>query len=146
MPGWRVGYAVGNADAIGALATLKTNIDSGIFNAVQRAAVAALSSGMPHLPGLVATYQRRRDRIVEVFKEAGWKVEPPKGALYVWLPTPPGESSVRFTQRLLDDAGVVVAPGSGYGPNGEGYVRLSLTIPDARLEEGCERVRKALVG
>jgi LL-diaminopimelate aminotransferase len=146
MTGWRIGWVVGNPVAIEALGRVKTNIDSGIFNAVQRAGLAALRSDLPHLPGLLATYQRRRDRIMDVFWEAGWKVEAPKGALYVWLPTPPGESSVRFTQRLLDDAGVVVAPGSGYGPSGEGYVRLSLTIPDARLDEGCERVRKALVG
>jgi len=146
MTGWRIGWVVGNPVAIKALGRVKTNIDSGIFNAVQRAGLAALRSDLPHLPGLLATYQRRRDRIMDVFWEAGWKVAAPKGALYVWLPTPPGESSVRFTQRLLDDAGVVVAPGSGYGPSGEGYVRLSLTIPDARLDEGCERVRKALVG
>jgi LL-diaminopimelate aminotransferase len=146
MTGWRIGWVVGNPVAIEALGRVKTNIDSGIFNAVQRAGVAALSSDMAHLPGLVATYQRRRDRIMEVFWEAGWKVDAPKGALYVWLPTPPGESSVDFTARLLEDAGVVVAPGSGYGPSGDGYIRLSLTIPDARLEEGCERVRKALVG
>jgi LL-diaminopimelate aminotransferase len=146
MTGWRIGWVVGNAFAIEALGRVKTNIDSGIFNAVQRAGIAALRSGMPHLPGLLATYQRRRDRIMEVFWDAGWKVDAPKGALYVWLPTPEGESSVAFTARLLDDAGVVVAPGSGYGPSGEGYVRLSLTIPDARLEEGCERVRRALVG
>jgi LL-diaminopimelate aminotransferase len=146
MTGWRIGWAVGNPVAIEALGRVKTNIDSGIFNAIQRAGLAALRSGMPHLPELIATYQRRRDRIMEVFWEAGWKVEAPKGALYVWLPTPPGESSVQFTKRLLDDAGVVVAPGSGYGPSGDGYVRLSLTIPDARLEEGCERVRKALIG
>jgi LL-diaminopimelate aminotransferase len=146
MTGWRLGWVVGNPVAIEALGRVKTNIDSGVFNAVQRAGVAALESGMPHLPELVATYQRRRDRIMEVFWEAGWKVDAPKGALYVWLPTPPGESSVDFTARLLDQAGVVVAPGSGYGPSGEGYIRLSLTIPDERLEEGCERVRKALVG
>src|SRR6266581_2426889 len=141
MTGWRIGWVVGNPVAVEALGRVKTNIDSGIFNAVQRAGVAALSSDMAHLPGLVATYQRRRDRIMEVFWEAGWKVDAPKGALYVWLPTPRGEPSVDFTARLLDDAGVVVAPGSGYGPSGEGYIRLSLTIPDARLEEGCERVR-----
>jgi LL-diaminopimelate aminotransferase len=146
MTGWRVGWAVGSEVAIEALGRVKTNIDSGIFNAVQRAGVVALESGMPHLPDLIATYQRRRDRIMEVFWEAGWKVEAPRGALYVWLPTPPGESSVAFTARLLEEAGVVVAPGTGYGPSGEGYIRLSLTIPDARLEEGCERVRKALVG
>ena len=146
MTGWRIGWVVGSPVAIEALGRVKTNIDSGIFNAVQRAGLAALRSDMPHLPGLVATYQRRRDRIMEVFWEAGWKVEAPKGALYVWLPTPPGESSAAFTARLLEEAGVVVAPGTGYGPSGEGYIRLSLTIPDSRLEEGCERVRKALVG
>jgi LL-diaminopimelate aminotransferase len=146
MTGWRIGWAVGSPVAIEALGRVKTNIDSGIFNAVQRAGVAALESGMPHLPGLLETYRRRRDRIMEVFWDAGWKVDAPKGALYVWLPTPPGESSVDFTARLLDEAGVVVAPGTGYGPSGEGYIRLSITIPDARLEEGCERVRKALVG
>ncbi|HZD69986.1 MAG TPA: LL-diaminopimelate aminotransferase [Actinomycetes bacterium] len=146
MTGWRIGWVVGSEVAIEALGRVKTNIDSGIFNAVQRAGVVALESGMPHLPRLIATYRRRRDRIMEVFWEAGWKVEAPKGALYVWLPTPPGESSVAFTARLLEEAGVVVAPGTGYGPSGEGYIRLSLTIPDARLEEGCERVRKALLG
>jgi LL-diaminopimelate aminotransferase len=146
MTGWRIGWAVGSPVAIEALGRVKTNIDSGIFNAVQRAGVAALESGMPHLPGLLETYRRRRDRIMEVFWDAGWKVDAPKGALYVWLPTPPGESSVDFTARLLDEAGVVVAPGTGYGPSGEGYIRLSITIPDNRLEEGCERVRKALVG
>jgi LL-diaminopimelate aminotransferase len=146
MTGWRIGWAVGSEVAIEALGRVKTNIDSGIFNAVQRAGVVALESGMPHLPDLIATYQRRRDRIMEAFWEAGWKVEAPKGALYVWLPTPPGESSVDFTARLLQEAGVVVAPGTGYGPSGEGYIRLSLTIPDSRLDEGCERVRKALAG
>jgi len=146
MTGWRIGWAVGSPLAVEALGRVKTNIDSGIFNAVQRAGVAALESGMPHLPGLLETYRRRRDRIMEVFWEAGWKVDAPKGALYVWLPTPPGESSVDFTARLLDEAGVVVAPGTGYGPSGEGYIRLSITNPDSRLEEGCERVRKALVG
>jgi len=146
MTGWRIGWVVGNPEAIEALGRVKTNIDSGIFNAIQRAGMAALNGGMDHLPALLATYQRRRDRIMEVFWDAGWKVDAPKGALYVWLPTPAGESSVDFTARLLDDAGVVVAPGSGYGPSGEGYIRLSLTISDDRLEEGCERVRKALVG
>jgi LL-diaminopimelate aminotransferase len=146
MTGWRIGWAVGSEVAIEALGRVKTNIDSGVFNAVQRAAVVALNSDMPHLPEVIATYQRRRDRIMEVFWDAGWKVDAPKGALYVWLPTPPGESSVSFTARLLEDAGVVVAPGTGYGPSGEGFIRLSLTIPDARLEEGCERVRKTLLG
>src|SRR6266508_3313008 len=140
MTGWRIGWVVGSEVVIEALGRVKTNIDSGVFNAVQRAAVAALDSGMPHLPELVATYQRRRDRIMEVFWDAGWRVDAPKGALYIWLPTPPGESSVAFTARLLEEAGIVVAPGTGYGPSGEGFIRLSLTIPDARLEEGCHGI------
>ena len=94
---------------------------------------------MPHLPGLLETYRRRRDRIMEVFWEAGWKVDAPKGALYVWLPTPPGESSVDFTARLLDEAGVVVAPGTGYGPRGKGYIRLSIPIPDSAARQ-CSTV------
>ena len=146
MTGWRLGWMVGNREVVAALGRLKTHLDSGVFNAVQRAGVAALDGGMPHLPELVATYQRRRDLVVGAFRKAGWDLPSPRGAMYVWLPTPPGESSVAFTARLLDQAGVVVAPGTGYGPSGEGYIRLSITIPDSRLEEGCERVRKALVG
>lgn len=144
MSGWRLGWMVGNREVVAALGRLKTNIDSGVFNAVQRAGVAALDSGMPHLPELVDTYRRRRDLIVGTFREAGWDVKPPRGAMYVWLPTPMGESSVAFTGRLLDRAGVVVAPGTGYGPSGEGYVRLTLAIPDARIEVGCERILATL--
>jgi LL-diaminopimelate aminotransferase len=144
MTGWRLGWMVGNREAVAALGRLKTHLDSGVFNAVQRAGVAALDGGMPHLPGLVATYQRRRDLMVGAFRKLGWDLPSPRGAMYVWLSTPPGESSVGFASRLLDQAGVVVAPGTGYGPSGEGYVRLTLAIPDARIEAGCERVLGAL--
>ncbi|HEX2025227.1 MAG TPA: aminotransferase class I/II-fold pyridoxal phosphate-dependent enzyme, partial [Actinomycetota bacterium] len=144
MTGWRVGWAVGNAEAIRALATVKTNIDSGIFNAVQRAAVAGLERPMDHLPPLLETYRRRRDVLVEALNDLGWDLKPPLGSFYVWFPTRDGESSADFTELLLERAGVVVAPGAGYGERGEGYVRASLTVPDDRLEEAVERIHRAL--
>lgn len=144
MTGWRVGWAVGNAEAIEALATVKTNIDSGIFDAVQRAAVAALRGPRESLDEARAIYAKRRDTVVAAFKELGWDLEPPKGSFYVWIPTRDGTSSAEFAALLLDRAGVVVAPGVGYGANGEGYVRISTTLSDDRLAEAMERVRGAL--
>jgi LL-diaminopimelate aminotransferase len=144
MTGWRVGWAVGNPEAIGALATVKTNIDSGIFNAVQRATVAGLEGPMDHLPPLLETYRRRRDVLVEALNDLGWDLKLPLGSFYVWFPTRDGFSSADFAELLLDRAGVVVAPGAGYGRLGEGYVRASLTVPDDRLEEAVERIRRAL--
>jgi LL-diaminopimelate aminotransferase len=144
MTGWRVGWAVGNADAIRALATVKTNIDSGIFNAVQRATVAGLDGPMDHLEPLLDTYRRRRDVLVQALNDLGWDLKPPLGSFYVWFPTRDGASSAAFAELLLDRAGVVVAPGAGYGRQGEGYVRASLTVPDDRLDEAVERIRRAL--
>jgi LL-diaminopimelate aminotransferase len=144
MTGWRVGWAVGNADAIKALATLKTNIDSGIFNAVQQAALVALTGPQDHLMRLLESYQSRRDLLVGALNDLGWDLKPPLGSFYVWFPTPDGMSSAKFAGLLLDRAGVVVAPGTGYGSNGEGYVRASLTVADDRLDEAVARLRKAL--
>jgi LL-diaminopimelate aminotransferase len=144
MTGWRVGWAVGNADAIRALATVKTNIDSGIFNAVQRATVAGLTGPMDHLDELREAYRRRRDLLVEALNELGWDLKPPLGSFYVWFPTRDGASSAEFAEVLLERAGVVVAPGAGYGREGEGYVRASLTVTDDRLEEAVARIRGAL--
>ncbi|HEX9313371.1 MAG TPA: LL-diaminopimelate aminotransferase [Actinomycetota bacterium] len=141
MTGWRVGYAVGNAEAIGALATVKTNLDSGVFDAVQLAAVAALTGPQDHVEEMRAVYQKRRDVVVAALLDAGMEVEPPLGSIYVWVPAPGGRSSEAFATELLDEAAVVVAPGTGYGANGEGYVRISLTIADARIEEAMERIR-----
>ncbi|HWC31601.1 MAG TPA: LL-diaminopimelate aminotransferase, partial [Actinomycetota bacterium] len=115
MTGWRVGWMAGNADAVRARGTVKTNIDSGIWNAVQRAAIAALEGPEDHLDGLRALYQKRRDLVVSTFRDLGWEVEPPLGSIYVWAPTPGGEASATFATRLLDATGVVVAPGTGYG-------------------------------
>ena len=143
MTGWRVGWAVGNPEAIKALATVKTNIDSGIFGAVQDAAVAALQGPQDHVEDLRMIYARRRDLVVDTLNDLGWELEPPKGSFYIWFPTR-GRSSVDFAEHLLQSAGVVVAPGSGYGANGEGYARISLTVTDDRLEEAMSRLREAL--
>lgn len=144
MTGWRVGWAVGAAAAIEALGRVKTNIDSGIFNALQMAAIAALEGSRDPLDETLAVYRRRRDAAVEALNTAGWVLEPTRGSIYIWVPTPEGESSLQFSEFLLERAGVVVAPGSGYGKHGEGYVRLSLTIADEQLEEGLDRIVKAM--
>jgi LL-diaminopimelate aminotransferase len=144
MTGWRIGWAVGSPEAIEALGVVKTNLDSGPFTAVQRAAIAALEGPQDHLDELRATYQRRRDLVVGTLNELGWSLKPPLGSCYVWAPVPEGETSVGFADRLLDDVGVFVAPGNGYGDLGEGYVRFSLTVPDDRLSEAMERIGKAL--
>lgn len=144
MTGWRVGWAVGNPEAIRALATIKTNLDSGIFNAVQIAAIAALEGPQAHVEEMRAIYQKRRDVVVSSFVDAGLEVDPPLGSIYVWLPTPGGQPSVAFTDHILDETGVVVSPGTGYGANGEGWFRVSLTVADGRLEEAMARVRRRL--
>ncbi len=144
MTGWRIGFAVGNTEAVQALATLKTNLDSGIFNAVQRAGVAALEGPLDHVEQMRAVYQKRRDVVVSAFQAIGIELEPPLGSVYVWVPTPQARSAVGFADELLDEAGVVVVPGTGYGSHGEGFVRISLTVSDARLEEAMARIRDRL--
>lgn len=142
MTGWRVGFAVGNADALGALGRLKTNVDSGVFVAVQRAGVAALTGPQTPVAERVAVYQRRRDRVVEALTALGWTPPRPRATFYVWLRAP-GASGAAFAAEVLERTGVVLTPGRGYGEEGEGYVRLSLTTPDDRLEEALDRLRRA---
>ncbi|HVL90386.1 MAG TPA: LL-diaminopimelate aminotransferase [Actinomycetota bacterium] len=144
MTGWRIGFVVGNAAAIEALGRVKTNIDSGIFNAIQRAGIAALEGPQDFLKDMIALYKTRRDRVVSTFNDAGWSLEAPKGAVYIWIPVPDGQDSAGFATLLLDEAGVVVPPGRGYGEAGEGYIRISITTPDDRLDEALERIRKVL--
>ena len=144
MTGWRVGAAVGNAAMIEGLWKLKTNVDSGIFDAVQMAAATALTGSQEHVREMCEIYRRRRDLVVGALAAAGIRVEPPKGTIYVWVPVPPGHDSVSFTELVLEQAAVVVSPGSSYGPNGEGYVRLSLTVADDRLEEAMSRIEQHL--
>lgn len=144
MTGWRVGWAVGSPVAVQGLAQVKTNIDSGIFNAVQRAAVAAITGPQEHLDRARAVYQKRRDRVVETLNDLGWALDPPKGSFYIWFPTRDGSSSAEFCDLILERTGVVISPGSGYGAAGEGFVRISLTVDDDRLEEAMARIREAL--
>jgi len=140
MTGWRVGMAVGNARMIDALRRVKSNLDSGIPQAIQRMAIAALTGPQECVAEHNAVYQRRRDRVVEALRSLGLRVQTPKASLYVWARVPEGFTSASFAERLLDELAVVVTPGSGYGRQGEGYVRLSLTVPDERLEEGLRRL------
>jgi LL-diaminopimelate aminotransferase len=140
MTGWRIGMVVGNAAAITALRTLKSNLDSGIPRAIQYMAIEALKGPQDSIGEHNNSYQRRRDLIVEVLGRIGLEVVPPKASLYVWAKVPEGYNSVDFTTDLLDQIGVAVTPGVGYGRGGEGYVRLSLTIPDASLVKGLSRL------
>jgi LL-diaminopimelate aminotransferase len=140
MTGWRIGMVVGNPDAIGALRTLKSNLDSGIPQAIQYMAIEALNGPQDCVAEHNAIYQRRRDLICEVLTRIGLEVTVPKASLYIWAKVPEGYNSVDFTADLLDQAGVAVTPGVGYGRSGEGYVRLSLTIPDASLVKGLSRL------
>ena len=140
MTGWRIGMAVGNAEVINALKIMKSNLDSGIPQAIQYAAIEALTGPQGCIKEHNDIYQRRRDLIVDTLNKMGLEAKPPKASLYIWAKVPNGYTSVEFTNDLLDKVGVVVTPGVGYGRNGEGYVRLSLTIPDASLLKGLSRM------
>jgi LL-diaminopimelate aminotransferase len=140
MTGWRIGMAVGNAAMINALKTVKSNIDSGIPQAIQYAAIEALNGPQDCIKEHNAIYQQRRDLIVDTLNKMGLEAIPPKASLYIWAKVPNGYSSVEFATDLLDKVGVVVIPGIGYGHNGEGYVRLSVTIADALLLKGLSRM------
>jgi LL-diaminopimelate aminotransferase len=144
MTGWRVGWVAGAPVAIEAMKRLKTNIDSGIFDALQRAGIAAIDGPQDYLAECIDRYRHRRDLLCDGLKSMGVIVDPPKGSIYVWVPVPEGHTSESFTTHLLDEADLVVAPGTGYGPTGEGFVRFSLTLADDRLEEGVERLRKVV--
>lgn len=145
MTGWRIGWVAGAPQAIEAMKRLKTNIDSGIFDAVQRAGIAAIDGSQDYLEECVDRYRHRRDLLCDGLKSMGVEVTPPKGSIYVWVPVPEGHTSESYTTFLLDEADIVVAPGNGYGPSGEGFIRFSLTLADDRLEEGVERLRRLAV-
>ena len=143
MTGWRIGFVVGNAIGIQALRQVKTNVDSGVFKAIQKAAIAAYSTSEAELQALMLTYQKRRDIIVQGLQSLGWPIEPPKATLYAWVPVPPKYSSTEFVSLLLDKCGIMVPPGNGYGAAGEGFFRIALTIPEARMHEAIQRLRDA---
>ncbi len=145
MTGWRLGWVCGRAGLVRLLGQLKTNIDSGIFQAVQWAAVEALGGGEADTQAACEVYARRHRKVADVLNQLGWHVQPPRATFYVWAPVPPGYDSIRFASHVLDQAGVNITPGVGFGPHGEGYFRLSVTAPDARLDEALERLRKLKV-
>jgi len=140
MTGWRIGMAVGNPDMIDALARVKSNLDSGIPQAIQQMGIAAIRGPQDAVAEHNMIYQRRRDQVVQALRDLGLRCSAPKASLYIWAKIPEGETSIGFAGRLLDDTGVVVTPGVGYGSQGEGYVRLSLTTPDEDVDEGLRRL------
>jgi LL-diaminopimelate aminotransferase len=144
MTGWRCAAILGHAGAIQTYWRLKTNVDSGLFEAIQVAGAAAISGPPEPLAEMNAIYTRRRDLVVSALGAIGVEVTPPKGTIYVWAPVPSGHTSTSFAETVLEEAAVVVSPGSMYGPSGEGFFRISLTTPDDRIEEAVERMRKYL--
>ena len=143
MTGWRCAAIVGNAEAIAHYWRLKSNIDSGLFEAVQLAGAAALGPELDvHVRGMNAIYQRRRDLVCDALAQAGVEVSRPKGTIYVWAPIPEGfDSAAAYCEHVLEQAAVVISPGDAYGPSGAGFFRISLTTPEERLLEAVERLR-----
>jgi LL-diaminopimelate aminotransferase len=146
MTGWRTAAIVGNADAVTAYWRLKSNIDSGMFEAVQLAMARALDEGDQVARDMSAVYQRRRDLVVDALRQIGVDVAPPKGSIYVWAPVPEGHTSASYAELVLEESAVVVSPGGAFGTSGEGFFRISLTVPDERLTEAVERLRSSLAG
>ena len=140
MTGWRLGVAVGNADLIDALMVVKSNLDSGVPQAIQAMGIDALNGPIDSVDDRNAVYQRRRDLVVGALQRIGLHVDPPRASLYVWARIPDGYTSAELTEMLLEERDIVVTPGSGYGRYGEGYIRLSLTIPESELQRGLERL------
>lgn len=142
MTGWRLGFAVGNAEIVDGLGQIKSNIDSGAFNAVQEAGITALDSDQACVAEMQKIYEERAHVLCDGLKQAGLNPEPPKASFYVWCPTPKGMTSKEFTAKLLGEAGIVTTPGSGFGEPGEGYVRFALTVSKERIAEAVERIGK----
>jgi LL-diaminopimelate aminotransferase len=142
MTGWRVGFVLGNAQLIAAIGKVKTNMDSGVFQAVQEAAITALEGGDgDKVSEYCAIYKQRCDLVVEALRDLGLRCDPPRATFYIWAEVPKGYSSVSFTERVLKETGVVITPGSGFGKGGEGFVRFSLTVPSERLKEAVARIK-----
>jgi LL-diaminopimelate aminotransferase len=144
MTGWRVGWACGNKKLVAGLAKVKSNIDSGIFSAIQVSAVTALDADPAHVRKMCDLYQERRDALVDGLNKLGWNAAKPKAAFYVWVKVPPKRSSIEFCAALLEKADLVVTPGVGFGASGEGYVRFALTVPKERVVVALERLKKVL--
>lgn len=143
MAGWRIGMAAGNPDILAAMSKVKENTDSGIFNPIQYAGIRALHYEATCIDHMLQIYGRRRKMVLKALSRIGITFDPPKGTFYLWAPVPKGMTSIEFTNLLFDKAAIVVAAGTAYGQYGEGYIRISLTVPDNRLKEAMERMEKA---
>jgi LL-diaminopimelate aminotransferase len=144
MTGWRVAWVAGNAEIVERYRSLKTNLDSGMFDALQLAAVAALTTARDFPAEMSEIYRRRRDLMVDALAAIGLPASPPRATPYIWVRVPEGHTSTSFTELVLEEAAVVVSPGPSFGPSGEGYVRISLTVADERLQEAARRIASSL--
>ena len=142
MTGWRIGFAVGHAEIVSALGGIKTNIDSGVFQAIQEAGTEALNHFDTPFPETIAIYERRRDILVKGLREIGLEVDLPRATFYVWFQVPRGYSSAQFAGLLLEKGGIVATPGNGFGEAGEGFIRMALTVDEKRIKEAIERLKK----
>jgi len=144
MTGWRIGWACGRRDVVETLGCIKSNLDSGVFQAIQYAGIAALTGPQDCLDKIRQVYQERRDIVVDGLNSLGWNLSKPKASFYIWAPVPRGYSSAEFAEMILEKAGVIITPGNGYGKYGEGYFRIALTIDKERIKEAMERLKQAL--
>jgi len=145
MTGWRIGFVCGNEKIIAGIAKVKSNIDSGVFNAIQMAGVTALDIADKHLEKMNKVYQERRDALVDGLNKLGWLIKKPKATFYVWARLPKKHrSSIGFAEKVLDQADIILTPGIGFGENGEGYVRFALTVSKERIQEAVERLKKII--
>ncbi|MDD4953731.1 MAG: LL-diaminopimelate aminotransferase [Candidatus Omnitrophica bacterium] len=142
MTGWRIGWACGNAQLISALAKVKSNIDSGIFSALQLAGIAALEGPQGHVSSMCNLYQGRRNALIKGLNSLGWEVRPPQATFYVWIRIPEKYDSIKFAAVLLEKADIVATPGLGFGKYGQGYIRMALTVPEERIKEAVARLKK----
>ncbi|HEY9796617.1 MAG TPA: pyridoxal phosphate-dependent aminotransferase [Leptolyngbyaceae cyanobacterium] len=146
MTGWRIGFVAGNSLGIKGLSQVKTNVDSGVFKAIQRAAIAGFQTTQEELQEVMSVYQNRRNIIIEGLQSLGWPIEAPKATLYAWVPVPKGYSSQEFVTLLLDKCGIIAPPGNGYGAAGEGFFRIALTVPEEKMHAAIQRMKDAGIG
>ncbi|MDI6762036.1 MAG: LL-diaminopimelate aminotransferase [Thermodesulfobacteriota bacterium] len=142
MTGWRIGFAVGNSEIVSGLGRVKTNIDSGLFQAIQEAGIEALNRYDTPIPNIIRIYEGRRDVMVKGLREMGLEVDMPRATFYLWIRVPQGYTSAQFATLLIEKAGIVATPGNGFGEAGEGYIRMTLTVDESRLQEAIERLKK----
>jgi LL-diaminopimelate aminotransferase len=144
MTGWRIGWAAGHPKVVEALGRIKSNIDSGVFQAIQYAGIKALTGPQDCTEAISKVYQERRDIIIDGFNSLGWNLKKPKSTIYVWAPVPKGYNSITFAEHVFEKTGVVVTPGNGYGEYGEGYFRIALTVEQEKAQEAIQRLKDNL--